>query len=137
MNNTIYLIAVITVIAIVTWALRAFPFLLFGSRPLPKTIQYLGKVLPPAIMTMLVIYCLRDTNIGQFPYGVPEFIACTLIVILQILRKNMYLSIIVGYPANLKEKHVFVYHCRNCFLYVFNSCCVNTESRFIPQFLHS
>lgn len=96
MNNTIYLIAVITVIAIVTWALRAFPFLLFGSRPLPKTIQYLGKVLPPAIMTMLVIYCLRDTNIGQFPYGVPEFIACALIVILQILRKNMYLSIIVG-----------------------------------------
>ncbi len=86
MNNTIYLIAVITVIAIVTWALRAFPFLLFGSRP----------VLPPAIMTVLVIYCLRDTNIGQFPYGVPEFIACTLIVILQILRKNMYLSIIVG-----------------------------------------
>jgi len=47
-------------------------------------------------MTVLVIYCLRDTNIGQFPYGVPEFIACTLIVILQILRKNMYLSIIVG-----------------------------------------
>ena len=64
MNNTIYLIAVITVIAIVTWALRAFPFLLFGSRPLPKTIQYLGKVLPPAIMTVLVIYCLRDTNLS-------------------------------------------------------------------------
>ena len=96
MNNTIYLIAVIAVISIVTWALRAFPFLLFGSRPLPKTIQYLGKVLPPAIMTMLVIYCLRDTNIRQFPYGVPELFACTLIVILQLLRKNMYLSIIAG-----------------------------------------
>ena len=77
-------------------ATTSLTFLLFGSRPLPKTIQYLGKVLPPAIMTVLVIYCLRDTNIGQFPYGVPEFIACTLIVILQILRKNMYLSIIVG-----------------------------------------
>ena len=62
MNTTIYLIAVIAVIAIVTWALRAFPFLLFSSRPLPKTVQYLGKVLPPAIMTVLVIYCLRDTN---------------------------------------------------------------------------
>ena len=96
MNNTVYLIAVIAVIAIVTWALRAFPFLLFGSRPLPKTIQYLGKVLPPAIMTILVIYCLRDTNVSQFPYGVPELAACTLIVILQILRKNMYLSIIAG-----------------------------------------
>ena len=96
MNNTIYLIAVIAVIAIVTWALRAFPFMLFGSRPLPKTIQYLGKALPPAIMTVLVIYCLRDTNIEQFPYGVPELLACVLVVALQILRKNMYLSIIAG-----------------------------------------
>ncbi len=96
MNNTIYLIAVIAVIAIVTWALRAFPFMLFGSRPLPKMIQYLGKVLPPAIMTVLVIYCLRDTNIRQFPHGIPELVSCTLILILQFLRKNMYLSIIAG-----------------------------------------
>ncbi len=96
MNNTIYLIAVIAIISIVTWTLRAFPFLLFGSRPLPKTVQYLGKVLPPAIMTVLVIYCLRDTDIGQFPHGVPELAACTLVVILQIFRKNMYLSIVAG-----------------------------------------
>lgn len=96
MNNTVYLIAVIAVIAVVTWALRAFPFLLFGSRPLPKTIRYLGKVLPPAIMTVLVIYCLRDTNIGQFPHGIPELAACALVVILQVLKKNMYLSIIAG-----------------------------------------
>ena len=96
MNDTIYLIAVIAVISIVTWVLRAFPFLMFGSRPLPKTIQYLGKVLPPAIMTVLVIYCLRDTDIRQFPHGVPELVACTLVVILQVLKKNMYLSIIAG-----------------------------------------
>ena len=96
MNSMIYTTAVIAVISVVTWALRAFPFLLFGSRPLPKTIHYLGKVLPPAIMTILVIYCLRETNIVQFPYGFPELVACTLIVILQILRKNMYLSIIAG-----------------------------------------
>ena len=96
MNSMIYTIAVIAVISVVTWALRAFPFLLFGRRPLSGTIVYLGKALPPAIMTVLVIYCLRETNIGQFPYGFPELVACTLIVILQILRKNMYLSIIAG-----------------------------------------
>ena len=96
MNNTIYLIAVIAVISIVTWALRAFPFLLFGNRPLPKTVQYLGNILPPAIMTTLVIYCLRDTTVGQFPHGIPELAACALIVTLQVLKKNMYLSIIAG-----------------------------------------
>ena len=96
MNNTIYPIAVIGVIAVVTWVLRAFPFLLFGNRPLPKVIRYLGKALPPAIMTILVIYCLRDISFGQSPFGIPELAACVLVVILQVVRKNMYLSIIAG-----------------------------------------
>ena len=96
MNNTMYPIAVIGVIAVVTWALRAFPFLLFGNRPLPKVIRYLGKALPPAIMTVLVIYCLRDTSFSQSPFGIPELAACALVVILQVVRKNMYLSIIAG-----------------------------------------
>jgi branched-subunit amino acid transport protein AzlD len=91
-----YPIAVIGVIAVVTWALRAFPFLLFGNRPLPKVIRYLGKALPPAIMTVLVIYCLRDTSFSQSPFGIPELAACALVVILQVVRKNMYLSIIAG-----------------------------------------
>ena len=96
MSNTIYTIAVVGIVAAVTWALRAFPFLIFGSRPLPKIIRYLGKSLPPAIMTVLVIYCLRDTEIGQSPYGIPELAACLLVVILQAVKKNMYLSIIAG-----------------------------------------
>ena len=96
MNNTIYPLAVIGVIAVVTWALRAFPFLLFGNRPLPKVIRYLGKALPPAIMTVLVIYCLRDISFSQSPFGIPELAACALVIILQAVRKNMYLSIIAG-----------------------------------------
>ncbi len=96
MNNTMYPIAVIGVIAVVTWALRAFPFLLFGNRPLPKVIRYLGKALPPAIMTVLVIYCLRDISFSQSPFGIPELAACALVVILQVVRRNMYLSIIAG-----------------------------------------
>ena len=96
MNDSIYPIAVISVIAIVTWFLRAFPFLLFGRRPLPGIIVYLGKALPPAIVTVLVIYCLRNTAFGSAPYGIPELVSCALVVILQITRKNMYLSIIAG-----------------------------------------
>ena len=96
MNDALYPLAVIGVAAAVTGALRAFPFLLFGGRPLPKVIRYLGRALPPAIMTVLVIYCLRDTAFSRAPYGVPELAACALVVILQATRKNMYLSIIAG-----------------------------------------
>ena len=96
MSETLYAIAAIAVVALVTWGLRAAPFLLFGNRPLPKTMRYLGKVLPPAIMTVLVIYCLRNISFAQFPFGLPEIVACTLVALLQIVKKNMYLSIIAG-----------------------------------------
>lgn len=96
MSEALYPAAVIAVVALVTWALRAFPFLLFGSRPLPGVVRYLGRVLPPAIMTVLVIYCLRDTSFANAPYGIPALAAGALVVILQAVRNNMYLSIIAG-----------------------------------------
>jgi branched-subunit amino acid transport protein AzlD len=96
MSNALYPIAAIAVAALVTWGLRAFPFVLFGSRPLPKTLRYLVKALPPAIMTVLVIYCLKDASFGQYPFGIPELSAGALVVILQVVKKNMYLSIVAG-----------------------------------------
>lgn len=96
MNEILYPVAVIAVVAAVTFALRAFPFILFSGRPLPDTVRYLGDVLPPAIMTILVVYCLRGTNVAEAPHGLPELIACALVALLQIVRKNMYLSIVAG-----------------------------------------
>ena len=96
MPKALYPAAVIAVVALVTLSLRAAPFVLFGNRPLSGMMRYLGKVLPPAIMTVLVIYCLRGLSFAQFPFGIPELAACALVVILQVTRKNMYLSIIAG-----------------------------------------
>lgn len=95
-NAWFYPAAAIGVIALVTWGLRAFPFLIFSGRPLPPAVRYLGRVLPPAIMTALVVYCLRDTSFLQSPYGIPEALSCILVVVLQSTRKNMYLSILAG-----------------------------------------
>ena len=52
--------ASIAVMAAVTFLTRFIPFLLF-DRPgkVPHIVLYLGRVLPPAIIMMLVIYCLR------------------------------------------------------------------------------
>lgn len=52
-------IGIIAVAAIVTLFIRAIPFVLFGGkREVPATVIYLGKVLPPAIMVILVVYCV-------------------------------------------------------------------------------
>lgn len=53
-------IGIIAVAAIVTLFIRAIPFVLFGGkREVPATVTYLGKVLPPAIMVILVVYCVK------------------------------------------------------------------------------
>ncbi|MBR3641408.1 MAG: AzlD domain-containing protein [Oscillibacter sp.] len=97
MHDLLYSVAAIAVIAAVTWLLRALPFLLFGGgRPLPKAVRYLAHVLPPAIMTVLVFYCLRGTDFSPLSSSLPPLAASAAVVLLQIWRKNMYLSILAG-----------------------------------------
>jgi branched-subunit amino acid transport protein AzlD len=86
----------IAVIAVVTYLLRSLPFLIFSGRKTPAFVTYLGKVLPYAIMGMLVVYCLKDTTVLSWPYGIPELLACIVVVLLHLWRKNTLLSIAVG-----------------------------------------
>ncbi len=95
-NDFMYSLAIIAVITLVTWGLRAVPFIVFKSKQLPESVKYLSDALPPAIMTILVIYCLRNTSLSSYPYGLPEIISCGAVVLLQVIKKNMYLSIIAG-----------------------------------------
>ena len=89
-----YAAASIAVIALVTMGLRFLPFLIFGeNRTTPPIIAYLGQILPYAIMGMLVVYCLKDVSLTAAPFGIPEAIACALVVILHIWKRNTLLSI--------------------------------------------
>jgi len=96
MSNT-YMILGIIVAAAVTAATRFLPFLIFGNgKQTPQIITYLGKVLPYAIMGMLVVYCMKDVSFTQSPFGLPEIIACAAVAVLHIWRRNTLLSIAVS-----------------------------------------
>ena len=84
----------IAVIAVCTFLTRALPFLLFpGSRPTPAFIRYLGEVLPFAMIAMLVVYCLKEVQLTQYPYGIPECIAVLFVALVHKWRHNLLLSI--------------------------------------------
>ena len=85
----------IAVMALVTMLLRFLPFLIFRNET-PAYITYLGKVLPSAIIGMLVIYCLKDTSFLSYPHGLPEIIASVFVVVLQIWKRNSLISILSG-----------------------------------------
>ena len=85
----------IAAMALVTALLRFLPFLIFGKKT-PPYILYLGRVLPPAAIGMLVIYCLKDTSVARAPYGLPEAIAAVCVIALQVWKRNAPLSILAG-----------------------------------------
>ena len=90
-------VLIIVVATLVTMATRFLPFLIFpGNKKTPDIVAYLGKVLPCAIMGMLVIYCLKDVSFLKAPYGIPEIIGCLVVAGLHIWRRNTLLSIGVG-----------------------------------------
>ena len=95
MSTASHSAVLIAVMSAVTVLLRALPFLVFRKK-VPAYVSYLGRVLPPAIIGMLVIYCLKDTAVTAAPFGAPELIAGALVVILQAWKRNALLSILSG-----------------------------------------
>ena len=96
-TNLLYTLAMILIVALVTAALRFLPFLVFGGdKDVPKEINYLGRVLPYAIMAMLVVYCLKGISFRSTSFWLPELISVFLVVILHIWKRNTLLSIICG-----------------------------------------
>ena len=85
----------VAVMSLVTILLRFLPFLVCRHK-VPPWHTYLGRVLPPAIIGMLVIYCLKDTVITSAPFGLPELIAGVMVVLLQAWKRNALLSILCG-----------------------------------------
>ena len=76
---------------------RHTPFVLFGNfEKLPPILDYLGKVLPAAMMGMLVVYCLKDMNVHRVHELVPTVCAAVAIVIVHLYKKNTILSIFLG-----------------------------------------
>ena len=87
-------VLLIIVAVLVTAATRFLPFLIFGEkRKTPPVIEYLGTVLPCAIMGMLVVYCLKDISFVKNPFGLPELIACAVVAALHVWKRNSLLSI--------------------------------------------
>lgn len=96
-DATIHSILLVLVMAVVSFLLRAFPFLVFsGKRETPKFVLYLGKVLPFAIIAMLVVYCVKDISFDAVSHFLPYIIAGAVVVLLHIWRRNTLLSILAG-----------------------------------------
>jgi branched-subunit amino acid transport protein AzlD len=84
----------IAVVAVLTFLLRFFPFLLFGRKERPSPVlDSLNKLLPSAIIAVLVVYCLKNVSFQQINTFVPELIAVAVVVLLHLWKRNNLVSI--------------------------------------------
>ena len=91
--------AVITIlmIAVGTQITRWLPFWLFPEKKdPPAVVLYLGRVLPPAMMGLLVVYCFKNVSWLSGSHGAPELLASAAVVVLHLWKKNVLLSIAGG-----------------------------------------
>ncbi|MEI3245819.1 MAG: AzlD domain-containing protein [Lachnospiraceae bacterium] len=101
------LIPVLSVSIVITFSLRALPFIIFlGDRRMPPFLEKLGKILPPAIMAVLVVYCLKQVVTDFGTYGIPQLVATVVVVVSYKWKHNTFLSIGAGTACNMLLLHV-------------------------------
>ena len=85
---------IIGCVALGTMTTRFLPFILFPDyKEVPEYIAYLGKVLPYAVIGLLVIYCLKGISFTTMPFGLPELIGVAGTALLHLWKTNTLLSI--------------------------------------------
>ena len=97
MIDAFHSLELIAVMAAVTMLLRFAPFVIFpAGRTLPRTLLYLGRVLPGAVMAMLVVYCYKGTVIMRYPHALPELLATSLVTAIYLWRGNVLAAVGIG-----------------------------------------
>lgn len=95
--DTIHSLIIVAMVALATQITRWTPFLLFsGDKKLPKVVEDLGRLLPPAMMGLLVVYCFKNVSWLSGSHGAPELLATAAVVGLHLWKKNVLLSIAGG-----------------------------------------
>ena len=118
MSDEAYILGLLAVTGGVTIFLRALPFIVLGRgrKPAP-VIQYIGVLLAPAAIAMLVVYCLAEyfeNAFGQWQGAAASWsdiaapVAASLVVVgLQYWKRNSLVSIIAGTAVYMLIVHLF------------------------------
>ena len=96
MHDSIYMLAAIASMFVATFIVRVLPFVALRKLRDNRYINDIGRNLPPTIMLLLVIYCMKDVNFSRAPFGGPELVSIGLVVIMHLWKRNALLSIGAG-----------------------------------------
>ena len=93
-NYEIYI--AIAIMSLVNYFTRFFPFLFFRKNDSPSYVVFIEKYFPSVIMTILIVYTLKDIDFAQAPYGLKEISGIVFTAVLHLMLKNYLISIFTG-----------------------------------------
>ena len=97
MSKELHAVIMVLIAVLVTAALRAIPFLIFGKgREMPPFIRKAADRLPPAIMAILVLYCIWEPLAADPGSALISLFAVLFTAAVHLYRKNTLLSIFLG-----------------------------------------
>ena len=91
-----YLIGIFVVVGAATFITRLLPFVIFSQFQGHPVFVYVGRVLPPMIMVVLVCFGLASLQIGSLDRLGLASISLTAVTVLQLSIGNPLLSILAG-----------------------------------------
>ena len=86
----------IVIMAVVNYFTRVFPFLFFRKNDLPPYVVFIERFFPAVIMTILIVYSVKDVDFSLAPYGLKEAGGIAFTALLHITLKNYLISIFAG-----------------------------------------
>ena len=91
--NVIHSALLVLTAFVVTYSIRATPFILFGTRKeVPSFIRRFGDAISPLVITGLVIYSFSGLEWRTFA----PYLAGTVAVLLQLWKRNGLISILTA-----------------------------------------
>lgn len=83
--------------SVVTIILRALPFVLFGgNRQMPAVVHKVADLMPPAIIAVLVVYCLKNSIVNITMESLSAAFAAIATTLVHLWKRNTLASIAVG-----------------------------------------
>lgn len=90
---TLLLIATASLVTIV---LRALPFVLFGNSHMPPVLHKIADLMPPAIIAVLVVYCLKGSVVNLSLESAAAAAAAAATALVHVWKRNTLASIGLG-----------------------------------------
>ena len=95
--NKYQIVITIALAVIGTVLTRCISFILFPNpEKIPDFVKYLGKVLPFAVMGLLVVFSYKEVTLSDLSGLIIKMVASAIVVGLHVFKRNMLLSIAGG-----------------------------------------